>query len=58
MLSRLLLPLPKSAGILTSCGIVVEEHDCYHISLLPLNPLAIVHAPAKDEDILFKIYYY
>ena len=30
--------------------IVVEEHDSHHISLPPINPLAIVQAPAEDED--------
>ena len=27
-----------------------EEHDRHHISLPPINPLAIVQAPAEDED--------
>jgi hypothetical protein len=35
-----------------NCSIVVEEHDSHHISLPPINPLAIVQAPAEDEDVL------
>ena len=27
-----------------------EAHDRHHISLPPINPLAIVQAPAEDED--------
>ncbi len=46
-----LLPLPKSAGFRDNCSIVVEEHDSHHISLPPINPLAIVQAPAEDEDV-------
>ena len=38
----------KSSGPI----IVVEEHDNHHISLPPINPLAIVQAPAEDEDVL------
>ena len=50
--SRSLFPLPKSAGFQNNCSIVVEEHDSHHISLPPINPLAIVQAPAEEEDVL------
>ena len=50
VLTRSLLPLPKSAGFRDNCSIVVEELDSHHISLPPI--LAIVQAPAEDEDVL------
>ena len=50
VLTRSLLPLPKSAGFRDNCSIVVEEHDSHHISLPPINHLAIVQVPAEDED--------
>ena len=52
VLTRSLLPLPKRAGFQDNCSIVVEDHDSHHISLPPINPLAIVQAPAEDEDVL------
>ena len=52
MLTRSPLPLPKSAGFRDNYSIVVEEHDSHHISLPPINPLAIVQAPAEDEDVI------
>jgi len=40
----------RKSSVPITAGTLSEEHDSHHISLPPINPLAIVQAPAEDED--------